>query len=92
MPRIEVERQALAEWVYERRDLLPHGWRQKEIQSLEVVDLASIFRLPSFQKYSERAQLARWLHRSRNAIAHLEILDLNELEQARQMLRPGAIT
>lgn len=87
MPRIEIERQALAEWVYERRNLLPQSWRGKEIRSLEVVDLAAIFRLPSFQKHHRRAQLARWLHRTRNAIAHLEILNVSELEQARQMLR-----
>ncbi len=90
MPRIEIERQALAEWVYERRNLLPQGWRGKEIRSLEVVDLATIFRFPSFQKHQSRAQLARWLHRTRNAIAHLEILNVSELEQARQMLRRGA--
>lgn len=89
MPRIEIERQALAEWVYERRNLLPQGWREKEIRSLEVADLASIFRFPSFQKHQSRAQLARWLHRTRNAIAHLEILNVSELEQARHMLRPG---
>lgn len=89
MPRIEIERQALAEWVYERRNLLPQGWRDKEIRSLEVADLASIFRFPSFQQHQSRAQLARWLHRTRNAIAHLEILSVSELEQARQMLRRG---
>lgn len=89
MPRIEIERQALAEWVYERRNLLPQGWRGKEIRSLEVADLASIFQFPSFQQHQSRAQLARWLHRTRNAIAHLEILDVSELEQARQMLGPG---
>jgi hypothetical protein len=92
MPRIEIERQALAEWVYERRNLLPQGWRGKEIRSLEVVDLATIFRFPAFQKHQRRAHLARWLHQTRNAIAHLEILDVSELEQARQMLRPGVGT
>jgi hypothetical protein len=91
MPRIEIERQALAEWVYERRNLLPQGWRGKEIRSLEVVDLATIFRFPAFQKHQSRAHLARWLHRTRNAIAHLDILDVGELEQARQMLRPRAM-
>ena len=90
MPRIEIERQALAEWVYERRNLLPQGWRGREIRSLEVVDLATIFRFPSFQRHQSRAQLARWLHRTRNAIAHLEILNVSELQQARQMLRPGS--
>jgi hypothetical protein len=89
MPRIEIERQALAEWVYERRNLLPRGWRSKDVRSLEVVDLATIFQFPAFRKHQSRAQLARWLHRTRNAIAHLEILDVSELEQARQMFRQG---
>lgn len=89
MPRIEIERQALAEWVYERRNLLPQGWRSKEIRSLEVAELAVIFRFPAFQKHQSRAQLARWLHRTRNAIAHLEIIGVNELEYARRLLRSG---
>lgn len=86
MPRIEIERQALAEWVYARRNRLPPGWRRKDIRSMEVVDLATIFRFPSFQKDHQRAPLARWLHSTRNAIAHLEILDASDLEQAKLML------
>ncbi len=91
MPRIEIERQALAEWVYARRNRLPPGWRGRDIRSMEVVDLVTIFGFPSFQKDHRRAPLARWLHRTRNAIAHLEILDASDLQQATQMLRRGTM-
>jgi hypothetical protein len=85
MPRIEIERQALAEWVYARRDRLPPGWKDKDIRSLEVSPLASIFEMPKFRD-DKRAPLARWLRRTRNAIAHLEIIDSDELEQGRRLL------
>lgn len=86
MPRIEFERQALAEWVHARRDRLTPRWKSKDIMSMEVGDLASVFQISKFRD-DKRAPLARWLHRTRNSIAHLEILDAEELEQGRQLLR-----
>jgi hypothetical protein len=87
MPRIEIERQTLAEWVYARRDRLPRHWKTKDVRSLEVGPLASIFEMPGFRNDHKRGPLARWLRRTRNAIAHLEILDADELEQGRRLLR-----
>lgn len=87
MPRIEIERQALADWIYARRNRLPPQWKGREVRSLEVGALAAIFAIPPFRNDHRRAPLARWLHRARNAIAHLEILDPHEIEQARRMLR-----
>jgi hypothetical protein len=87
MPRIEIERQALAEWVYARRDRLPPRWKSKDVRSLEVSPLASIFEMSAFRNDHVRAPLARWLLCTRNAIAHLEILDADELEQGRRLLR-----
>lgn len=87
MPRIEIERQALAEWVHARRDRLTPWWKQQDIRSLEVSRLASIFETTGFRNDQKRASLARWLRETRNAIAHLEILDTEELEQARRHLR-----
>lgn len=85
MPLIEVQRQALAEWVHERRDRLSPHWREQDIRSLEVGALAKIFEMPPFRNDQGRASTVRWLHRARNKIAHLEILDPSELEKARSL-------
>lgn len=87
MPRIEIERQELAEWVYARRDRLSEYWRAQDLRTLEVGPLASIFKMAAFRNDNRRAPLARWLRDTRNAIAHLEILDAHELEQGRRLLR-----
>lgn len=87
MPRIEIERQVLAEWVYTRRNRLPSQWKGRDIRSLEVGSLAAIFATSPFRSDHKREPLARWLHQARNAIAHLEILDANELDKGRRMLR-----
>lgn len=86
MPRIEIKRQELAEWVYQRRDWLTPSWAGREIRSLEVGELASIFKIPDFRRDRTKASLARWLRWSRNEIAHLKVLDASELEYARKIL------
>jgi hypothetical protein len=87
MPRIEIERQALAEWVYQRRNWLTPSWAGRDIKSLEVSELARIFEIPDFRRDRRKAAMARWLRWSRNQIAHLKILDASELEHARKVLQ-----
>jgi hypothetical protein len=86
MPQIEIKRQELAEWVYQRRDWLPPSWAGREIKSLEVGELARIFEIPDFRRDRSKNSLARWLRWSRNEIAHLKILDGSELEYAQKIL------
>ncbi|MGN6202962.1 MAG: hypothetical protein ACTHNY_11235, partial [Solirubrobacterales bacterium] len=87
MPRIEMERQAMAEWVYQRRDWLEPSWAGRDIRSLEVGELAAIFGTPEFRRDRSMVRKIRWLRRARNQIAHLKILDGYELEHARKMLQ-----
>lgn len=87
MPRIEIERQALAEWVYQRRNWLTPSWAGRDIRSLEVSELARIFEIPDFRRDRGKAAMARWLRWARNQIAHLKILDASELEHARKVLQ-----
>lgn len=87
MPRIEIERQELAEWVYQRRNWLTPSWAGREIRSLEVSELARIFEIPDFRRDRGKATKARWLRWARNQIAHLKILDASELEHARKVLQ-----
>lgn len=90
LPRVEIERQSLAEWVYQRRDWLPPSWAGREIRSLEVSELVPIFEIPDFRRDRSKAARARWLRWVRNQIAHLKILDASELEYAGKMLRQQA--
>lgn len=87
MPRIEIERQALAKWVYQRRDWLTPSWAGREIKTLEVSELAPIFEIPEFRRERDKAAKARWLRWARNQIAHLKILDASELQHAWKMLQ-----
>lgn len=73
LPRIEIERQTLAEWVYQRRDWLTPSWAGRDVKSLEVGELIHIFKIPDFRRDRSKAALARWLRWSRNEIAHLKI-------------------
>jgi hypothetical protein len=86
LPRIEIERRNLAEWVYERRNWLTPSIAGRDVKSLEVSELVPVFEIPDFRRDRGKAALARWLRWSRNQIAHLKILDASELEYARKIL------
>lgn len=90
MPRIELERQALAEWVRERRNLLRPRWDGRDIRSLEVNELRWIFEETPFRNDKKRSPLARWLHEARNRIAHLDTLEVAKLEEGRSLLLTAA--
>lgn len=90
MPRIEIERQRLAAWVYQRRDRLPSEWANQDILGLEVGGLSTLFSaVPELVGRERRiADRAHWLRWARNKIAHLEILDRSGLERAKQIFDP----
>ena len=87
MPRIEIERQLLAEWVYDRRDRLPPKWAEQDIMGLEVGGLSALFNeVPELVRRDRHmAERAHWLRMARNRIAHVRILDRRELARARKI-------
>lgn len=87
MPRIELERQQLASWVFGRRDLLPPEWAGEDIMGLEVGGLSTLLNaVPELVRRDRHVvDRAEWLRFARNRIAHLEILDRRDLERAAQI-------
>ena len=87
MPRIEIERQQLANWVLGRRDRLPAVWAGEDIIGLEVGRLSTLLNAAPELVRRDRLVVdrAEWLRFARNRIAHLEILDRRDLERAAQI-------
>lgn len=91
MPKIEVQRRALCRWLHEHRDLVAPSWAREDLLALEIGGVAKAFsQSPALARYADIADRAHWLRSTRNKIAHLEVLEVCELEQARRVFGGAA--
>jgi hypothetical protein len=88
LPFVELKRQALAYWAWQRRHQLQDGWEQRDIMSLEAGQLVELLR----RHEPLRAKRAVWdmakaLKKARNDLAHLTPLERSWLADEEPLLR-----
>jgi hypothetical protein len=93
MPKIEMQRQVLARWLHDHRDQVAKPWSKGDILGLEIGGVSqAMSESPALGRHRDIANRAHWLRATRNKIAHLEVLELPELERARRVFaRPHQI-
>jgi hypothetical protein len=88
LPFVEMRRQALAYWAWQRRHQLRDGWEQRDILSLEAGQLVELLRKHEQLRAKKVVwDMAKALKKARNDLAHLTPLERSWLAEEEPLLR-----